>query len=72
MRFRISSGTGARSFATTSTRVQPGDVIMSGTLAGVGPVQRGAKLEGHVDGVGDLTVTYAKQLDHSNPFPFRT
>jgi len=52
--------------------VQPGDVIMSGTLAGVGPVQRGAKLEGHVDGVGDLTVTYAKQLDHSNPFPFRT
>ncbi|HSN41068.1 MAG TPA: fumarylacetoacetate hydrolase family protein [Burkholderiales bacterium] len=40
--------------------LQPGDIIMSGTPAGVGPVQRGDKLEGHVDGVGDLTVTYAK------------
>ncbi len=40
--------------------LQPGDLIYSGTPAGVGPVQRGDKLEGHVDGVGDLTVTYAK------------
>ena len=40
--------------------LQPGDVIYTGTPAGVGPVQRGDKLEGHVDGVGDLTVTYAK------------
>ena len=24
------------------------------------PVQRGDKLEGHVDGVGDLTIPYAK------------
>ena len=30
---------------------------MTGTPAGVGPVQRGDKLEGHVDGVGDLRVT---------------
>jgi fumarylpyruvate hydrolase len=40
--------------------LRPGDIIMSGTPAGVGPVQRGDKLEGHVEGVGDLTVTYAK------------
>jgi fumarylpyruvate hydrolase len=40
--------------------LQPGDLIMSGTPAGVGPVQRGDKLEGHVDGLGDLNVTYAK------------
>jgi fumarylpyruvate hydrolase len=40
--------------------LRPGDLIMSGTPAGVGPVQRGDKLEGHVDGVGDLTVAYAK------------
>jgi fumarylpyruvate hydrolase len=40
--------------------LQAGDLIYSGTPAGVGPVQRGDKLEGHVDGVGDLTVTYAK------------
>jgi len=40
--------------------LRPGDIIMSGTPAGVGPVQRGDKLEGHVDGVGELSVTYTK------------
>ena len=39
--------------------LQPGDLIMTGTPAGVGPVQRGDQLEGHVDGVGDLSITYA-------------
>jgi fumarylpyruvate hydrolase len=38
--------------------LQPGDLIFSGTPAGVGPVKAGDKLEGHVDGVGDLVVTY--------------
>ena len=38
--------------------LQPGDLIFSGTPAGVGPVKAGDKLEGHVDGVGDLNVTY--------------
>jgi len=45
------------------TATQPSSVInfiMSGTPAGVGPVKAGDKLEGHVDGVGDLTVTYAR------------
>lgn len=32
----------------------PGDIIMSGTPAGVGAVKRGDKLHGHVDGVGEL------------------
>jgi fumarylpyruvate hydrolase len=32
----------------------PGDVILSGTPSGVGPVRRGDALHGHVDGVGDL------------------
>jgi fumarylpyruvate hydrolase len=40
--------------------LRAGDVIMSGTPAGVGPVKAGDKLEGHVDGVGDLTITYSK------------
>ncbi len=39
--------------------LQPGDQIFSGTPAGVGPIKAGDKLEGHIDGVGDLLVTYA-------------
>ncbi len=35
----------------------PGDLIYSGTPAGVGPVQRGDVLHGHIDGVGELDVT---------------
>jgi fumarylpyruvate hydrolase len=34
--------------------LKPGDLIMSGTPSGVGPVQRGDELHGHVEGVGDL------------------
>jgi fumarylpyruvate hydrolase len=40
-------------------RLAPGDVIMTGTPAGVGPVKRGDVLLGHVDGVGDLEVKVA-------------
>ena len=40
--------------------LQPGDLIFSGTPSGVGPVNKGDKLEGHVDGVGELTITYAR------------
>ena len=36
--------------------LQPGDVIMSGTPAGVGAIVRGDVMEGGVDGVGTLTV----------------
>ena len=35
----------------------PGDVIFSGTPAGVAAVKRGDRLSGHVDGVGALEVT---------------
>lgn len=38
--------------------LQPGDLIFSGTPAGVGPIQPGDRLEGHVDGVGDLDIRY--------------
>jgi fumarylpyruvate hydrolase len=34
----------------------PGDVILSGTPAGVGAVKRGDVMRGHVGGVGDLEV----------------
>ena len=35
-------------------RLAPGDLIMSGTPSGVGPVKRGDKLHGHIDGVGEI------------------
>ncbi len=36
--------------------LMPGDIIFSGTPAGVGAVRRGDLLHGHVDNVGDLEV----------------
>ena len=48
------------SYLSKLITLRPGDLIYSGTPAGVGPVKRGDKLEGHVDGVGDLTIAYAK------------
>ncbi|WP_419186986.1 fumarylacetoacetate hydrolase family protein [Candidatus Halocynthiibacter alkanivorans] len=36
--------------------LKAGDVILTGTPSGVGPVQRGDKMHGHVAGVGDLRV----------------
>ena len=37
----------------------PGDLIFTGTPEGVGPVNRGDRLHGHVDGLADLTFTVA-------------
>jgi fumarylpyruvate hydrolase len=37
--------------------LRPGDLIFTGTPAGVSRVQRGDKLHGGIDGVGELTVT---------------
>jgi fumarylpyruvate hydrolase len=37
--------------------LQPGDIIMTGTPSGVGPVVRGDKLEAFVEGVGTLTLS---------------
>ena len=39
--------------------LKPGDLIFTGTPEGVGPVQRGDKLEATVAGLGDLTVSVA-------------
>ncbi|MBH9995489.1 MULTISPECIES: fumarylacetoacetate hydrolase family protein [Bartonella] len=36
--------------------LQAGDIIMTGTPAGVGPVQKGDELVGHIDGLDDLVV----------------
>lgn len=44
------------SFLSGLFELKPGDLIMTGTPAGVASVERGDVLHGHVDGVGDLTV----------------
>ena len=40
-------------------RLQPGDLIYTGTPAGVGPIVPGDVLEGEVEGVGSVIVTIA-------------
>jgi fumarylpyruvate hydrolase len=47
-------------YLSTLVELQPGDLIMTGTPKGVGRVERGDHLEGHIDGVGDLTITYRR------------
>ena len=37
--------------------LQAGDLIFTGTPEGVGPVQRGDRLEGSIDGIGSVCVT---------------
>lgn len=47
-------------YLSTLVELRPGDLIMTGTPKGVGPVWRGDRLEGHIDDVGDLVVTYER------------
>ena len=35
----------------------PGDLIMTGTPAGVGPVNRGDKVTGGIDGIAEIEIT---------------
>lgn len=46
------------SFLSQYVALAPGDIIMTGTPEGVGPVQRGDRLHGHVDGLEDLHFAY--------------
>ena len=45
-------------YLSTLVELLPGDLVMTGTPAGVGRVLPGDVLEGHVEGVGDLRVEY--------------
>jgi H+/gluconate symporter-like permease len=45
-------------YLSTLVELRPGDLIMTGTPKGVGPVRRGDQLVGHIDGVGDLKIGY--------------
>jgi fumarylpyruvate hydrolase len=45
------------SFLSNYYNLQPGDLIFTGTPEGVGPVVRGDKLVGKVEGLAELKVT---------------
>jgi fumarylpyruvate hydrolase len=40
---------------SASVTLQPGDLIMTGTPAGVGPIGRGQQVRGGIDGIGELS-----------------
>lgn len=42
---------------STSVALRPGDLIMTGTPAGVGPIGRGQHVESGIDGIGELAFT---------------
>ncbi len=42
---------------SASMALQPGDLIYTGTPAGVGPVVAGDKITGGIDGVGEIAIT---------------
>ena len=41
-------------FLSRLVTLRRGDLIFTGTPEGVGPVIRGDRLEGHIDGVGEI------------------
>jgi fumarylpyruvate hydrolase len=47
------------SFISASITLAPGDLIFTGTPAGVGPAQRGDTLTGGIEGVGTIEITLA-------------
>jgi fumarylpyruvate hydrolase len=42
---------------STEFMLKPGDLIYTGTPAGVGPVEAGDKIEGFIDGLASITIT---------------
>lgn len=47
-------------YLSTLIVLRPGDLVMTGTPQGVGRVERGDQLEGYIDGVGGISVTYGR------------
>ncbi|WP_298881585.1 fumarylacetoacetate hydrolase family protein [uncultured Bradyrhizobium sp.] len=44
------------SICSRSMALKPGDIIMTGTPEGVGPVQRGQIMTGGIDGIGEIRI----------------
>jgi fumarylpyruvate hydrolase len=47
------------SVCSHSMALKPGDIIMTGTPEGVGPVQRGEVMTGGIDGLGEIKISVA-------------
>jgi fumarylpyruvate hydrolase len=47
------------SIISRSMALEPGDLIMTGTPAGVGPIVPGDKVTGGIDGLGEIAITIA-------------
>jgi fumarylpyruvate hydrolase len=47
--------------------LRPGDLLFTGTPAGVGPVKPGDRLRGSIEGVGEITSSIAPRLDGLSP-----
>jgi fumarylpyruvate hydrolase len=43
-------------YCSSLWELQPGDLIMTGTPAGVGSIQRGDRVTGGVDGIGEISI----------------
>ena len=48
------------SYLSTLVTLRAGDLIMTGTPKGVGRAEPGDRLEGHIDGVGEVSVIYER------------
>lgn len=44
-------------YLSESVALEPGDLIMTGTPSGVGPIERGQQVDGGIDGIGELHFT---------------
>ncbi len=49
------------SIASNSVELKPGDLIFTGTPAGVGALGPGDRVEGGVDGIGTISITIGKE-----------
>ncbi len=45
--------------ASRSMTLTPGDLIFTGTPAGVGPIERGDRVTGEIEGIGQIKITVA-------------
>ena len=45
------------SILSKTVALEPGDIIYTGTPEGVGPIQKGDKISGGIDGLGEISLS---------------